>query len=59
MGFGVAAAGTTQHGEAENTSLSTYSLSFTLTTQSQYALTNRHDLRFAGDTQEVEDRRPW
>ena len=49
VGFGVAAAGTTQHGEAENTSLSTYSLSFTLTTQSQYALTNRHDLRFAGD----------
>jgi len=49
VGFGVAAAGTTQRGEPENTSLSTYSLSFTLTTQSQYALTNRHDLRFAGD----------
>src|SRR5712671_7278516 len=49
VGFGVAAAGTTQHGEPENTSLSTYSLSFTLTTQSQYALTARHDLRFAGD----------
>jgi Omp85 superfamily domain len=49
VGFGVAAAGTTQHGEPENTSLSTYSLSFTITTQSQYALTNRHDLRFAGD----------
>jgi hypothetical protein len=47
LGFGVAAAGTTQGGEPENTSLSTYSLSFTLTTQSQYALTSRHDLRFA------------
>jgi hypothetical protein len=49
LGFGVAAAGTTQRGEPENTSLSTYSLSFTLTTQSQYALTSRHDLRFADD----------
>jgi hypothetical protein len=49
LGFGVAAAGTTQHGDPKNTSLSTYSLSFTLTTQSQYALTNRHDLRFGGD----------
>jgi len=34
---------------AENTSLSTYSLSLTITTQSQYALTNRHDLRFSDD----------
>src|SRR6267378_7088251 len=49
LGFGVAAAGTTQRGEPENTSLSTYSTSFTVTTQSQYALTARHDLRFAGD----------
>jgi Omp85 superfamily domain len=49
VGFGVAAAGTTQRGEPENTSLSTYSTSFTVTTQSQYALTARHDLRFAGD----------
>ena len=49
LGFGVAAAGTTQRGEPENTSLSTYSASFTVTTQSQVALTQRHDLRFAGD----------
>jgi len=49
LGFGVAAAGTTQRGEPANTSLSTYSTSFTVTTQSQYALTSRHDLRFAGD----------
>jgi hypothetical protein len=47
--FGVAAAGTTQRGEPENTHLSTYSLSFTITTQSQYALTTRHALRSAGD----------
>jgi hypothetical protein len=49
LGFGVAAAGTTQRGDPANTSLSTYSTSFTVTTQSQYALTSRHDLRFAGD----------
>jgi hypothetical protein len=49
LGFGVAAAGTTQRGEPENTSLSTYTSSFTVTTQSQYALTARHDLRFAGN----------
>ena len=49
LGFGVAAAGTTQRGEPENTRLSTYSASFTVTTQSQVALTQRHDLRFAGD----------
>ena len=49
VGFGVAASGTTQHGKPEDTSLSTYELSFTITTQSQYALTNRHALRFAGD----------
>src|SRR5207245_5509456 len=41
VGFGVAAAGTTQHGKPENTSLSTYSLRFTLTTQPPYPLTNR------------------
>jgi hypothetical protein len=49
LGFGVAAAGTTQRGEPENTSLSTYTASFTVTTQSQYALTARHDLRLAGN----------
>src|SRR5437868_3242876 len=49
LGFGVAAAGTTQRGEPENTSLPTYSTSFTVTTQSQYAPTARHALRFAGD----------
>jgi hypothetical protein len=49
VGFGIAAAGTTQHGEPGNTILSTSSTSFTVTTQSQYALTSRHDLRFGGD----------
>jgi hypothetical protein len=49
VGFGVAAAGTLQYGDPRKTSLSTHSTSFTITTESQYALTNRHDLRFAGD----------
>ncbi|HZX94862.1 MAG TPA: hypothetical protein VFE90_10125 [Myxococcales bacterium] len=49
VGAGLAAAGTSQFGEAKDTSLSKYDLSLTITTESQYAATSRHALRFPGD----------
>jgi hypothetical protein len=49
VGFGVAGAGTRQLGDPSDTSLSTYSSSMTITSESQYALTIRNDFRLAGD----------
>jgi hypothetical protein len=49
VGFGVALAGTTQLGDPADTTLSKYNLSATITTESQYAVTSRHAVRFSGD----------
>ena len=47
--FGVAMAGTKQLGDPATTTLSKYTLSANITTESQYAATLRHSIRFSGD----------